>query len=174
VAQGSRRSASIYLSLLILGLVVIIQGTLLSRLHFFGASPNLLLVVIVCWSLLRSVTDGLLWAFAGGLGVDLVAGLPLGMTSLALMPTCFLAGLGRSRVFAGSLPLPMLLVALATPIFGWISLLILQVRGLPVDWIGSTLRVILPELALNVLLVPIIYPPLRWFAGRLGTVRMEW
>jgi rod shape-determining protein MreD len=174
VAEASRRSASIYLGLLILALVVIIQGTLLSRLRFFGASPNLLLVVVVCWSLLRSVTDGLLWAFAGGLGVDLVAGLPLGMTSLALMPTCFLAGLGRSRVFAGSLPLPVLLVALATPIFGWINLLILQVRGLSVDWIGSTLRVILPELALNVLLVLAVYPMLRWLAVRLGAARMEW
>lgn len=174
MVPGNRRSASIYMSLLILGLVVMIQGTLLSRVRFFGASPNLLLVVVVCWSLLRSVSDGLLWAFVGGLGVDLVAGLPLGMTSLALMPTCFLAGLGRTRIFAGSLPLPVLLVTLATPIFGWMNLLILQARGLPVDWIASTVRVILPEMALNMLLAVVVYPILRWLAVRLGTVRMEW
>ncbi len=174
MAHEGRHSAGIYLSLLILGLVVIVQGALLARLHFFGASPNLLLVVVVCWSLLRSVPEGLLWAFAGGLGVDLVAGLPLGMTALALMPTCFLAGLGRSRVFAGSLTLPMLLVALATPLFGWLNLLILQARGLPVDWAGATLRVIVPELILNLLLVPVVYPLLRWFAARWGIVWMEW
>lgn len=169
-----RRGTSIYLSFLILGLVVIVQGTLLARMHFFGASPDLLLVVVVCWSLLRSEFDGLLWAFAGGLAVDLIAGLPLGTTPLALMPTCFLAGLGRSRVFTGSLPLPALLVALATPIFGWINLLIQQMRGVPVDWIGSTLRVVLPELALNALLVLVTYPILRWLAARVGAIRMEW
>jgi rod shape-determining protein MreD len=174
VAARSRRDASVYLSLLILALVVVIQGTLLARLRFFGASPNLLLVVVVCWSLLRNVSEGLLWAFTGGLAVDLIAGLPLGTSSLALMPTCFLADLGRSRIFAGSLPLPILLVALATPVYGWINLLLLQLRGVPVDWIGSTLRVILPELALNVLLVLVIFPVLRWLAARLGAARMEW
>jgi len=67
-----------------------------------------------------------------------------------------------------------LLVALATPVYGWINLLLLQLRGVPVDWIGSTLRVILPELALNVLLVLVIFPVLRWLAARLGAARMEW
>jgi len=63
--------------MLILAVTVVIQGTLLARFHFYGASPNLLLVVVVCWSLLHTVSEGLVWAFAGGLGVDLIAGLPL-------------------------------------------------------------------------------------------------
>ncbi len=171
--EPSRSRASIYLSLLILAVTVIIQGTLLARLRFFGASPNLLLVVVVCWSLLHSVSEGLLWAFVGGLGVDLIAGLPLGTTPLALMPTCFLAGLGRKSIFTSSVLLPALLVALATLIFGWINLLMLSVRGVPVDWNGSILRVMLPEMALNVLLALVIYPILRWLAAHIGAVRME-
>ena len=173
MVEPSRSRASIYLTLLILAVTVIVQGTLLVRFRFFGASPNLLLVVVVCWSLLHSVSEGLVWAFAGGIGVDLIAGLPLGSTSLALMPTCFLAGLGRSSIFTNSVLLPALLVALATPIFGWINLILLSVYGVPVDWMGSTLRVILPELALNVLLVLVIYPALRWLAAHIGAVRME-
>ena len=38
---------------------------------------------------------------------------------------------------------------------------------MPVDW-GSMLRVILPELALNVLLALVIYPVLRWLAAHVG------
>lgn len=173
MVEPSRSRASIYLSLLILAVTVIVQGTLLTRIRFFGASPNLLLVVVVCWSLLHSVSEGLVWAFAGGIGVDLIAGLPLGSTSLALMPTCFLAGLGRSSIFTNSVLLPALLVALATPIFGWINLILLGMHSVPVDWMGSTLRVMLPELALNVLLVVVIYPALRWLAAHIGAVRME-
>jgi rod shape-determining protein MreD len=173
VVEPSRSRASIYLSLLILGGTVIVQGTLLARFRLFGASPNLLLVVVVCWSLLHTVSEGLLWAFVGGLGVDLIAGLPLGSTPLALMPTCFLAGLGRSSIFTNSVLLPALLVALATLIFGWINLILLNARGVPVDWAGSALRVMLPELALNVLLALVIYPVLRWLAAHIGAVRME-
>jgi rod shape-determining protein MreD len=173
VIEPSRSRASIYLSLLILAVTVIVQGTLLARFRFFGASPNLLLVVVVCWSLLHTVSEGLLWAFVGGLGVDLIAGLPLGATPLALMPTCFLAGLGRKSIFTSSVLLPALLVALATLIFGWINLLMLSVRGVPVDWSSSILRVMLPEMALNVLLALVIYPVLRWLAAHIGAVRME-
>jgi rod shape-determining protein MreD len=173
VVGANRSRASIYLSLLILTITVIIQGTLLARLRFYGASPNLLLVVVVCWSLLHTVSEGLVWAFAGGLGVDLIAGLPLGTTPLALMPTCFLAGLGRSSIFTSSVLLPAFLVALATLIFGWINLILLSLRGAPVDWAGSALRVMLPELALNVLLVLVIYPILRWLAAHIGAARME-
>jgi rod shape-determining protein MreD len=161
------------LSLLILAVTVIVQGTLLARFRFFGASPNLLLVVVVCWSLLHTVSEGLVWAFVGGLGVDLIAGLPLGSTPLALMPTCFLAGLGRSRIFTNSVLLPALLVALATLIYGWASLILLSLRGATVDWVGSALRVMLPELAVNVLLVLVIYPILRWLAVHIGADRME-
>ncbi len=172
--EPRQHGSGIYLGLLIIILVVVIQGTLLARLRFFGASPNLLLVVTICWSMLSSVSDGLLWAFAGGLGVDLIAGTPLGTTPLALMPACFLAGLGRSRVFSTAAPLPLVLVALATLIFGGINLLLMQVRHVPVAVGNTMMRVVLPELALNVLLTAVIYPFLRWVATHVGTAKMEW
>lgn len=159
-----------YLTLLVLGVVVLIQGTLLARLRLFGASPNLLLVIVVCWSVVRGVSDGLVWAFVGGLGLDVVAGSPLGTLSLALMVPCLLGGLGRRRVFANHLLLPGLILALATPLHGWLILLTQQLRGLPVDWAGATVRVILPELALNLALMLVIYPVLRWLARNTGAV----
>jgi rod shape-determining protein MreD len=171
--QANRRRADLYLALIILSFAVVIQGTLLSRVRILGISPNLLLVVVVCWSLAHGVADGLIWAFIGGLGVDLIAGLPLGTSSLALMPTCFLAGIGRNSVFTHSVFWPMLLVALATPLHGWIVLLILQFLGMPVDWVNTTARVILPELVLNVLLTIPVYPGLRWIAAQVGVPVME-
>jgi rod shape-determining protein MreD len=171
--QGNRRRADIYLALVILAFAVVVQGTLLSRLRILGITPNLLLVIVVSWSLARGVTEGLIWAFIGGLGVDLIAGLPVGTSSLALMPVCFLAGIGRNSVYTHSVFWPMLLVALATPLHGWIVLLILQFLGMPVDWVSTTVRVILPELILNILLTIPVYPGLRWMAAQLGVPVME-
>lgn len=164
--MNTGRSRDFYLALLILAGAVVVQGTLLSRIRLLGASPNLLVAVIVAWSLVRGVTDGLLWGFAAGLGVDLVAGMPVGASSLALMPTSFLGSLGRSSVYAGNLLLPVIITALATPIHGWILLLIRQLQGVSVDWLEVSLRVILPELLLNAALTLLVYPLLRLVAGK--------
>ncbi len=150
------RDRNLYLMILGLGLVVLIQASLLARVRIFGAQPDLLLVTVVCWSLIAGVTQGLAIAFVGGILLDLVAGLPVGASSLALMPVCFLASIGRSSVYHNNLWLPVLLVGLATPLHAWILLLTRQLRGAPIDWLGATLHVILPEMALNIALTLII------------------
>jgi rod shape-determining protein MreD len=182
MAKASRRRAltirrgltSFWLMAVVLTLVVLVQATLLARVRLVGATPNLLLVVVVCWSLIRGLYDGLAWGFIGGLALDVIAGLPLGTSSLALMATTPLAGLGKNSVFPGSLTLPILLVALATPLYGWIVLLSEMIRGIPVDWLASTVRIIGPEIALNVPLVVIVYPALRWLATQIRPTQMEW
>lgn len=154
------------LALLGLVLVVIIQATLMARLRVLGACPNLLLVSTITWGLLRTVGEGVVWGFAGGLALDLITGMPLGTSSLAAMTACLLTGLGRNRVFGNNLWWPILIVALATPVYGWIVLLTQQFRGLPVDWGASTARVIAPELALNVASMVLVYPVVRALTTR--------
>jgi rod shape-determining protein MreD len=154
------------LELIGLVLVVLIQATLLSRLRVLGASPNLLLVTTIAWGLLQSVSDGVVWAFGGGLGLDLITGMPLGPSSLAGMTACLLTGIGRNRVFSNNLWWPIVLIALATPVYGWIVMLTEQIRGVPVDWLGSTVHVVGPELALNVATMILVYPLLRAAPGR--------
>lgn len=172
VIRGS--FANLYLVLAILAAAVLIQGTLLARIRLAGAHPNLMLVLVVSWSLLEDVSTAMFWGFIGGLGLDLIAGLPLGTTSLALILICPLAGLGTHSIFAGNLLLPILTVVLATPLHGWVILLIQQLLGRPVDWIASTTGVIGPEIALNSLLVLPVYPLLRRLAAQLGAPRAEW
>jgi rod shape-determining protein MreD len=152
--------------LLGLGLVVIVQATLLARVRVLGASPNLLLVSTIALGLLYTVTEGVIWAFAGGLGLDLITGMPLGTSSLAAMTACLLTRLGRNRVFADNLWWPLLVTALATLVYGWVVLLTQQIRGLPVDWVASTIHVIGPEMLLNVAAMVLVYPVLRVLAAR--------
>jgi rod shape-determining protein MreD len=154
------------LSLLGLVLVVLVQATLLTRIRALGADPNLLLVSTLAWGLLRSTTDGLIWGFAGGIGLDLITGAPLGTSSLAAMTACLLTGIGRNRVFGGNLGWPILLTVLATPVYGWVVLLTQQVRSLPVDWVASTTHVIGPELLLNVATMAVTYPIMRALMAR--------
>jgi hypothetical protein len=90
------------------------------------------------------------------------------------MATTPLAGLGKNSVFPGSLTLPILLVALATPVYGWVVLLSEMIRGIPVDWLASTVRIIGPEIAFNAALAVIVYPAMRWLATQYRPAQMEW
>jgi hypothetical protein len=82
--------------------------------------------------------------------------------------------LGKNSIFPGSLTLPILLVILATPLFGWLILLTQAARGVPVDWLGSTTQIIGPEIVLNIASVSVIYPALRWLATQMRPAQMEW
>lgn len=161
----SWRHGGNYGILLALALVVLVQATLLPRIRFFGAQPNLLLVLVVCWSLLHGIAEGLIFAFVAGLAVDVISGLPLGTSTLALMPVCFLAVVGRTSVYVNNVWLPVLLVTLATFLEGWLMLFLRQLQGVPVDWAGATSRVILPALALNILVTFVVVRLMRRFGG---------
>lgn len=168
-----RDLTSIYLMIGVLAAGVLIQATLLARVRLEGIAPNLPLVIVACWSLLRGQIEGMVWGFFGGLLLDLVAGLPLGTSSLALMTVCPLANLGKRSVFPGSLTLPVLLVLLATPVFGWVVLLTKAVTGQAVDWLAVTLQVIGVEMVLNAPLTLLVYPVLRRLAA-LRPAAMGW
>jgi rod shape-determining protein MreD len=162
------------LAAVLLAATVLAQATLLARVRFFGASPNLVLVVVVSWGLLQSIEEGLVWGFLAGLATDAISGMPLGTSSLALMAGCLFAGVGERPVFQRHLFLPMIGVAAATPVYAWLILASEAVRRLPVDWGGTTVRVIIPELLLNVVLITVVFPVLRWLAARSGAERMGW
>lgn len=153
------------LALLALFLVALVQATLLARVRFVGASPNLPLVTGVALSLLVGPEQGVLWGFAGGLCLDLISGMPLGTSSLALMTASLVSTMGRNRVFASNVWWPALFVVPATAVAGWVVLLTLQLRGIPVDWLASSGRVIGPEVLLNIVLMALVYPLLRRFAS---------
>ncbi|MCX7708022.1 MAG: rod shape-determining protein MreD [Anaerolineae bacterium] len=155
-----------YATLAGLAVTVLAQATLLSRIRVLGVRPDLLLVTAVCWSLLRGVGEGMLWGFGGGLGIDVISGLPLGMSALALLPAAWLGGLGRSTVLSPGTLLPVLLVLPGTLLRGWIVLALQTASGLSPDWIATTVHVIAPEAALNALLMIILYPFIRWWAVR--------
>lgn len=50
-----------------------------------GAHPHLVLVLGVVWTVAAGVESGLVWAFTGGLALDILAQRPLGSSAFALL-----------------------------------------------------------------------------------------
>lgn len=139
-----------------------IQTTLLSRISVVGAQPNLMLLVVLLWSLVRGVDEGLLWAFLGGLIVDVLSGGPLAGTAIALLAAAYLAGQSLGEQLGSQALRSMILTVLGTATYHLALLIVLDWTGHKIDWAFSLTRVAGPSVVLNGLLAPFVLQPLNW------------
>lgn len=146
---------------LIIAVAVILQIAFFSYLHLFGASPNLLPVVVVSLGLLGGGVVGAVCGFATGLLLDSVLLQTLGLSSLVLLSVGYLAGRYRESVEISSSLIPPLvaggLTALAAAGFAALKLM------LGIDTTVSVLfvrEIVVQGLLAVVLAIP-LYPLIR-------------
>lgn len=97
-------------------IAALIETTVLPELPIAGATINLVLVLAVVATMTMGVEDGLVWAFVGGLMLDMLTpARPIGATTLTLLLVCGLAAVG-ARFFAPSRRLPAIV---ATFVLTW-------------------------------------------------------
>ena len=140
------------------------QGTLLPELGLLEVLPNLVLVLLLVWSALRGIAEGVVWVFGTGLLLDLLAMDPLGTNGLALLVAAVLGGgPGRRRFFHSGMIFPILLTMLAT--VGYAAVIML-LRGLDDSGAmlpaGAIVRLTFLQSLLNGLLVPPLYLVAGW------------
>jgi rod shape-determining protein MreD len=164
---------TIYLVVPILIGIAILQSTVVPQISVWGVFPDLPLLVVVSWSLVRGKREGIIWGFVAGLAVDFLSGAPFGAATLALMAAGFLSGLGEATVFRTHILLPLVTVFLATAVYDLLFLLVVQVSGQNVAWLGSLLRIVLPSAVLNTCLIPIVFGLTRILCRRFGEQEME-
>lgn len=144
------------------------------RVIILGVKPELMLMVIASWSLLRGTKEGLVWAFIGGICLDLFSGVSFGTMTIALLTVSFIAGLGESSVFRTPIVLPLVVALITTPVYDLVILVILALTGHPVVWLDSLTRIVLPSAVVNALLMPLIFWPLQWLHRKTGREEMRW
>jgi rod shape-determining protein MreD len=158
---------------LLLGLALV-QSSLGPFLTIFGVHPDLALVAVIGWTLLRGSREGLLWAVLGGICLDLLSSGPFGANTLALIITCLLAGLGYGRVFGGYLVIPLSLAFPLSLAYYLSYTLFLGVLNQPVAGLPALANVILPAAVLNIAAMLLLFPPLRLLHRRTGHEEMSW
>jgi rod shape-determining protein MreD len=140
----------------------LVQTTLLSRISVLGGQPNLMLLVVLLWSLMRGVDEGLTWAFLGGLIVDLLSGGPLAGTAIALLAAAYLAGQSLAEQVGSLAVRSVILTVLGTATYHLVLVTVLNWTGHTVDWPFAVTRVALPSVVLNGVLAPLVLQPLSW------------
>lgn len=171
------RSQLIYYAMpFIVLLAALLQATVVGQLVLGGVKPDLVLILVTLATIIYGGQGGLLWAFIGGIGLDLFSGGPFGLSSLALMGATLLASLGY-RILSRFNPLvPLGAISLGTLIYGAIYLgiiaalrtaatlpllagLAIPVHNLPL-W-PTLQQVVVPAMLYNTLIVLLLVPLLN-------------
>jgi rod shape-determining protein MreD len=127
-----------------------------------GVTANPLLVLLMCWAMVRGPRETMVLIPVAGIFKDLITTDPVGTSVLALLPIVPLAAV-RERWPTESEFLPTLAaVAAASVSYHLLYMMILTAVGDGPPWLQSPMRVILPAALFNALITPILYLPVRW------------
>lgn len=165
---------NVYGSFLFLSALALLQSTLLPQFKIFGVQPDLVLLAVVAWSLLRGAEEGMLWAVIGGLALDMLSSARLGVNTLPLLLIGFLAGLWQRGIVRQDMLVPFLIIPVATLVYQGAMVALLKLLGWPGTWNASLLHAILPATWVNTLLMPALYVLLRWIEHRTRAEHVEW
>jgi rod shape-determining protein MreD len=135
-------------------------------LSWSGVMPDLMLLVVVSWSLLRGTREGLLWALGGGLLLDLMSGGPFGVAVVSLALSSVIIGMGELNVARDSLWLPLVASVLATAAYNLSYWAILQVTGRFFYTVHGLLQLMGPSVMLNAIAMYPTYWATRWLSRR--------
>ena len=155
---------SYYIALPLLLLLAATEASVLPLFRVAGMQPNIVLVLLVVWLMVRGANEAFVLIPAGGLLLGLVDAAPLGTALLALAPLAVLHELRGARLRESGVVLTLLFTVLATLAYHITYLLVFTVQGDNGSWIAAMTRVILPTAFLNALLVLPLYS-IIWLAS---------
>lgn len=145
------------ISIPVLGALLILQMTLVSRLPLLQGSADLLLLAIVAWSLHKRVESAWQWSIVAGLMVTIASGLPMGTALVGYLLVTALALLLRRRIWHVPILAMFVTTFIGTLITNLVSLAALRLTGNPISAVEAFNLVILPSLLLNLLLAAPMY-----------------
>lgn len=164
-----------YTALWIMPLFALLQTSLMGHLAVRGIIPGIVLILVVNWGILRGPDEGMLWAFLGGLCLDLFTSWPFGTNTVALVIVAGLVSLGQGTFMRTHALLPPATVFGATILFYLMALFILESAHYPVDWIAAIRATIIPAALYNAVLNVILFPLTRRLEERTYPVpRAKW
>ncbi|HYP41332.1 MAG TPA: rod shape-determining protein MreD [Chloroflexia bacterium] len=168
----------VYIGAIFLFIASLVQAVVMPQSLPVSARPHFVVLLVVAVCLAESLYDATMWAFVGGIMLDLMNGpiYPLGSNALILLLIALLASLGQANPFHNLIFVPLVTVFAATIFYYLMTMGLLFALGHhEVAFVDNMLRVALPGALLNAILMPVAYSAMLWLSERVGRrVRVEW
>ena len=142
----------------IIAIVLLIQLTILNSFTLQGLKPDLALIVVIMFALLKGEGEGAVIGFVSGLLQDIFSVGLLGVNALVKTVMGFICGIIKKRIFVEHIllvvPILTLLISIAQ---SGLMFIVLRAFGMEYDLAWSLRQVIIPEALYNSFLSPFIY-----------------
>ena len=147
----------VYVIAVLLILLALLQATLMPAIPYVEIRPDLVLLLVLAWTMVRGISEGAVGAVVGGLALDIFSPLPLGSHALAMLVTIVPVGRLGAPFYRGNLAFPISGAFLATVLYNVLLLLLSSILGYKVLWGGLLWRVVLPMALIEATLMPLVY-----------------
>jgi len=142
--------------------LAIVQASSVEQFKILGVSPNLLLVFLVAWLVVRGLDDVLPMLFVAGVTFGLVGLQPPGVILLALLPIAGFGVLRELHVVHSDLILVVLLVFGASLMYEIVILGSIMATGGVLEVATGLRATVVPAAIVNVGLAPPVYFVMRF------------
>lgn len=152
-----------FLSFPILIIAAILQSTFMPQIRLLGGNPDLVYLIVLAWSINASLDSSVIWAFVGGISLDLMSYAHLGTSTIGLVITVFvISGIG-GQVYRIGFVILIGSVLIGTFFQQILIMILLTITGYSVDWGLSLGYVVAPTIFYNLVFILPVY----WFIRRI-------
>jgi rod shape-determining protein MreD len=148
---------AIILAFPVLILSLVAQMVVLSRLYLLHGTADIILLVLIAWSLQEKARSAWIWVIIGGLLVGFVSATPFYIYLISYLIIIVIVRLLRRQVWQTPLLAMFIVTILGTFIQHFLIIAGLRVTGQPVSWQESLSLITLPSVILNLLLSLPVY-----------------
>jgi rod shape-determining protein MreD len=136
----------------------VLQAALVPRLRIFGGQPDLIVVIVLVWAYLDRTQEGLVWGFVGGFFIDLLSGVPPGISTLALVPVAFLVSTVEFGLYRGTILVPLGLAAGGALGYHLLTMILLRfLVNYPIDFGHALINITLPSVIFDMIIfIPLL------------------
>ena len=148
---------SYWIGLPLLLLVALLEVSVLPMFRVYGLQPNLMLVLLIAWLSVRGASEAFILAPIGGVLLGFVDGAPVGTALIGLAPLAFLQELRGSQLREGGLIAAIGFTVVMSFFYNLVHLGVFTLLGEGGEWGAAFLRIIVPTVFINVMILPPIY-----------------
>jgi rod shape-determining protein MreD len=147
--------SSTLIAIPVMSVLTIVQIVILPRFSFFPGDLSLPFLFALSWSLLSNIEEGVIWAFIGGLIMDIFTIAPVGGLALTYMAAVYGVNIISNLLPRNRFAVPMISAVVATTVQQLLYILYLRLFGILAN---STLI----SLVQTVLVQAVLFIPIYW------------
>ena len=139
----------------------LLQASSVQQFHVLSVTPNLMLVLLVSWLVVRGLDDVLPMIAVAGVTLGLIGLQTPGLVLLALLPVALLGGVREMHIIHSDVVLVLALVACASAAYEAVMVLSVLATGGGRDVVAALTRDIGPAVVVNVAMTLPVYFVMR-------------